>query len=445
MPVSKRALPLRGFREFDPDLMAARRRILSAWRTVALRYGFQEYDGPPLEPLDLYLAKSGEEIAGQLYAFTDKGGREVALRPEMTPTFARMLASRSRRLPKPIRWFSAPQLFRYERAQRGRLREHFQFNADIVGEAGELADAEVLAVALDATMELGLGSQDIMARVNDRRLVDAVFASLGVEEARKPALLSLIDKRGRMSSEVYAERLERLGVGDVLAREIGEASGEGGWDWMRARSRTDPKVAAAMKPLIRHRKLVRAMGFGESVVFDFSIVRGLAYYTGIVFELFDARRELRAVCGGGRYDDLLQLLGGDALPAVGFGMGDVVLGELLQSRGLLPEGPDAPEYGIAWIDAEGLEAALGLARRMRRFGRRVVYALRGASLGAQLKRLSRAGIRRVVFIGPEEAASQQAKVRDMHSGAEILRTFGEIAQAPARFAAARDDAEEESG
>jgi histidyl-tRNA synthetase len=199
------ALP--GFRDFYPDDFTQRARIFRAWREVARRYAFVEYDGPPLEPLDLYTRKSGDEIVGQLYTFTDKGGREVALRPEMTPTFARMVSARANALRKPIRWFSIPQLFRYERAQRGRLREHFQLNVDIVGETSELADAELLAVAIDIMRELGLGPDDVRARVSDRRLLNALLAEIGVTEPQLPAVYAVLDKFARQPHAVSMEKL----------------------------------------------------------------------------------------------------------------------------------------------------------------------------------------------------------------------------------------------
>ncbi len=330
------ALP--GFRDFYPDEFAQRAHIFRAWREVARRYAFVEYDGPPLEPLDLYTKKSGDEIAGQLYTFTDKGGREVALRPEMTPTFARMVAERANALRKPVRWFSIPQLFRYERAQRGRLREHFQLNVDIVGEVSELADAELLSVAISIMKELGLDASDVRARVSDRRLLNALLSEIGVrEESRQAAVYAVLDKISRQPRDVSVAKLAEAGLAPVMIEAVLElplVKDLGGF-------RPELANAAMVKPHIErvatYLSHLQSLGVRDWVDIDLSIVRGLAYYTGIVFELFDAKGELRAICGGGRYDNLLNDLGGTDLPALGFGMGDVVLGELLKERHLVPE------------------------------------------------------------------------------------------------------------
>ena len=330
------ALP--GFRDFYPDEFAQRAHIFRAWREVARRYAFVEYDGPPLEPLDLYTKKSGDEIAGQLYTFTDKGGREVALRPEMTPTFARMVAERANALRKPVRWFSIPQLFRYERAQRGRLREHFQLNVDIVGEVSELADAELLSVAISIMKELGLDASDVRARVSDRRLLNALLSEIGVrEESQQAAVYAVLDKISRQPRDVSVAKLAEAGLTPVMIEAVLELP------LVKDLSGFRPELAnaATVKPHIErvatYLSHLQSLGVRDWVDIDLSIVRGLAYYTGIVFELFDAKGELRAICGGGRYDNLLNDLGGADLPALGFGMGDVVLGELLKERHLMPE------------------------------------------------------------------------------------------------------------
>jgi histidyl-tRNA synthetase len=328
---------LPGFRDFYPDELARRAHIFSAWRAVARRYAFVEYDGPPLEPLDLYTRKSGDEIVGQLYNFTDKGGREVALRPEMTPTFARMVGARANALRKPVRWFSVPQLFRYERAQRGRLREHFQLNVDIVGEAGEVADAELLCVALDIMRELGLTSDDVKARVSDRRLLNGVLTTLGVTDAQVPAVYAVVDKLARQPREVSERKLAEAGLAAPLVERVMALASGVTFAALQREFGQAPAAAEHVARFGRYLEHLDALGAGEWVVLDLSIVRGLAYYTGIVFELFDARGELRAICGGGRYDTLLKALGGVDLPALGFGMGDVVLGELLTERKLWPE------------------------------------------------------------------------------------------------------------
>lgn len=367
--MSSKALP--GFRDFYPEELARRTHIFRAWRSVARKYAFEEYDGPPLEPLDLYTKKSGDEIVGQLYNFVDKGGRDITLRPEMTPTFARMVGARASALRKPVRWFAIPQLFRYERAQRGRLREHFQLNVDIVGETSELADAELLTVAVDIMRELGLTHEDVRARVSDRRLLNGVLVTLGVTPEQLPAVYAVVDKISRQPVEVSAEKLRTAGLThDLVERVLALASGTT-FEALQAEFGASPHAREAIERFGRYLEHCTALGIGEWVTLDLSIVRGLAYYTGIVFELFDAKGELRAICGGGRYDDLLKALGGADLPALGFGMGDVVLGELLTERGLWPEQAQEP------VDFQ-VVAGNGALDRPYADVLRLVTALRGA-------------------------------------------------------------------
>jgi len=420
---------LPGFRDFAPGDLAVRHHIFEKWREVAGLYGFQEYDGPPLEPFRLYAEKSGPEIAEQLYEFMDKGGRRVAMRPEMTPTLARILAERSRSMAKPLRWFSIPQLFRYERSQRGRLREHFQLNADIAGEAGVAADAEVLALAIDAARALGLTSQDFSARVNDRRLVNAVLDALEIPTDARLGVLDAVDKAGRAGAERTEERLKELGLGASAAAGVLEAIGDGSWEALHQRFARCDEVLRAMEPLAEHRSILDAMGLGEYVCFDFAIVRGLAYYTGIVFELFDRAGEFRAICGGGRYDRLLERVGGEELPAVGFGMGDVVLAEILRSRGLLPRTELSCDCYVAWVGEEQREAGLRAARQLRDGGLSVLYSLRPRGLGKQLKEASRAGAASAVIIGAKEVLAGTVTVREMRSGRQQSVPLGALARA----------------
>ncbi len=371
------ALP--GFRDFYPDEFAHRAHIFKAWREVARRFAFVEYDGPPLEPLDLYTRKSGDEIVGQLYNFADKGDRQVALRPEMTPTFARMVAARANALRKPVRWFSIPQLFRYERAQRGRLREHFQLNVDIVGEASEVADAELLAVGVTIMQELGLGPNDVRARVSDRRLLNGILDAIGVRDAALAAAYSVLDKTGRQPDDVAREKLSNAGLGTAAIDAVMALTQPGALDAVRAAYGTHASVRDALAQFDAYLSHTRALGIGDWVDVDLSIVRGLAYYTGVVFELFDAKGELRAVCGGGRYDTLLKDLGGVDLPALGFGMGDVVLGELLKDRGLMPasggSGADLFIIGGPGSVAATYDDALRLATVLRGAGLSVDHAM----------------------------------------------------------------------
>ena len=410
------ALP--GFRDFYPDKFAERAYILGVWRDVLRRYAFLEYDGPPLEPLELYKKKSGDELVGQLFAFTDKGDREVALRPEMTPTFARMVAARANALRKPVRWFSIPQLFRYEKQQKGRLREHFQLNADIVGEAGVAADAELVAIALDAMRSFGLTNVDVEARVSDRRLLDALLANAGVSDDKRPAVYAVIDKRGREPANISREKLETATASTAIADAVEEILACTDVASLLKRYGSVESAAEHIERMRQYLVYVSALGFGEWVRLDLSIVRGLAYYTGIVFELFDTAGELRAICGGGRYDTLLATLGGVDLPALGFGMGDVVLGDLLRSRNLIPATAPAIDYWIAADDDALLEDVMIVASELRRRNRSVEYALRSQQLGKQLKAAAGVGAKSVVLLLQKRFATREVTVKDMASGAE---------------------------
>ncbi|HVO36451.1 MAG TPA: histidine--tRNA ligase [Gemmatimonadales bacterium] len=416
------ALP--GFRDAFPDALARRRHIFAVWREVAARYGFEEYDGPPLEPLELYTRKSGDEIVEQLYNFTDKGGREVTLRPEMTPTLARMVAQHAARLRKPIRWFSLPQLFRYERQQRGRLREHFQLNMDIIGEAGPLADAEVIAAAVDIVRALGFGPTDVRARVSDRRVLsDVLTGELGVRAELVPATLAALDKFER-APEATREALEQ-----AFGKGKGQSTVEAVLAFAARLDHPEDLLARpAAAPLGECLEHLRAMGLGEFVDVDFRIVRGLAYYTGVVFELFDAKRSLRAICGGGRYDDLLKQVGGVDLPCVGFGMGDVVLGELLEERDGPPKAAPVVAVFVATVGEEDRPAALALAHTLRDRGVRVEFALKKQALGKQLELAASRGARAAVVLGPDERAAGQVLVRTLATGEERRVSLAELAK-----------------
>ncbi len=406
--MSRGALP--GFRDFYPEQMAERNHITNAWRETARRYAFVEYDGPPLEPLDLYTKKSGEEIVGQLYNFQDKGERHVALRPEMTPTLARMVAERANALRKPVRWFSIPQLFRYERQQKGRLREHFQLNVDIIGESSVAADAELLAVAVDIMRGLGLTSNDVVARVSDRRLLQAILLTCGMAEENLSAVYAVIDKLGREPESISREKLAKISSEAIADRVLARLSGK------KIQSLNDFTGLAAeehVAPLREYFGHLEALGISDWVVLDLGIVRGLAYYTGIVFELFDRQGEFRAVCGGGRYDNLLNELGGVDLPALGFGMGDVVLGELLRARGLMKDVKPAIDYWIMSEDAVPSAGVLRKAAELRAQGHSVEYALKPQSLKAQWKAAASAGAAKVVIINKDGAMSDVNSTKDL--------------------------------
>jgi histidyl-tRNA synthetase len=418
------ALP--GFRDFYPDDLAVRSHIMRTWREVARRYGFQEYDGPPLEPLELYTEKSGPEIVQQLYNFMDKGDREVALRPEMTPTLARMAGARAGGLRKPIKWFAIPQLFRYERAQRGRLREHFQLNLDIIGEDDTAADAELLGAAIDMLRAFGLTEQDFVARVSDRRLLRALLLHAGVPEDQLVLVYNIVDKLERETRETIGARLRgEAGMGDEAVERMLDIFRHTDFDAVRQAYGGTEGVGPEIERMAEILGHLEAMGLRAYVRFDLSIVRGLAYYTGIVFELFDTRGELRAICGGGRYDNLLGQVGGVQLPALGFGMGDVVLKELLTDRGLLPETRQTLDYYVIAPPEQRAEL-LALVHRLRDGGASVDYTYKPAGINKQFKNASALGARRTVVLGPETQAEGVAVVRDAETREETRVPLAEL-------------------
>jgi histidyl-tRNA synthetase len=407
---------LPGFRDFYPEPVphaeawsaAARSYLFERWRAVAHRYGFREYDGPPLEPLELYTLKSGDEIVRQLYNFTDKGGRAVALRPEMTPTLARMVAAHHRNYKKPLKWFAIPQLFRYERQQKGRLREHFQFNADIIGESGPGAEAELLALLIDSLRAVGLTAQDVVVRLSSRQVWTDFYARHGGDPTRAYEFYQAVDKLDREPREQIEAKLAALGL-SLAQVEAFIQEGQ-----------PTPELQAIIRDLA-------ARGLAEFVQVDYRIIRGLAYYTGVVFEVFDREGQFRAVAGGGRYDNLIKLISGGRvdLPALGFGMGDVVLLELLQARGLLP----AWEPGLqvfCLIEDEALrERTLQLVQQLRTAGCTVDYPLSPLKPDKQFKRALESGASYTAKVEPSDGADSKVRVRDLKSRTEQLLSMPE--------------------
>ncbi len=383
--------PLPGFRDFYPEEMALRRHVERAWHAASRAAGFEEIEGPPLESLDLFRAKSGGEIVEQIYAFTDKGGREVALRAELTPTLARMAGARAAALKKPVKWYATPQLFRYERQQKGRLREHIQWNVDILGAPEVAAEAELLSVALDALRRLGLTEKDVYVRANHRRLAEAKLRELGVTDFER-ALVAI----------------DRDQVEDPRVRA-----------WLDEPFEADAEFDAFLAACDDY-------GIGAYVEPDKKIVRGLAYYTGIVFEIFDRERTLRAVAGGGRYDQLVEKLGGPAMPALGFGMGDVVLTELIRERGLLPPHPPRIDAMVVPIGEEMSGPARQVARRLRAAGLRAETPFVAERPGKAIKAAVGAGARRVYLVGPDEWRDGAVKVKELATGDERTVKVGAL-------------------
>jgi histidyl-tRNA synthetase len=337
-----------------------------------------------------------------------------------------MVAARANALRKPVRWFSVPQLFRYERQQKGRLREHFQLNADIVGEAAVTADAELVSLALDIMREFGLTAADVNAKFSDRRLLQALLTNAGVAEGSLAAVYAVIDKRGREPAQVSREKLAAAVGSDSVADSIDEILSIDTVSLLRSRFGEVQGLADHVDRIEQYVDFVRSLGFADWIKLDLSIVRGLAYYTGIVFELFDTKGELRAICGGGRYDNLLETLGGVDLPALGFGMGDVVLGDLLRARGLIPEVAAQTDFWIAGDDESLLPSVMQVAAKIRRRDRSAEYALKPQQLSRQLKAASSAGARNAVIIKRDEYEKGDVTVKDLEAGTERTVSLAEL-------------------
>ncbi len=411
---------LPGFRDFYPEPLPAnetwscdlRQHIFARWRETARRYGFREFDGPPLEPLELYTNKSGTEIVAQLFNFTDKGGREVSLRPEMTPTVARMVAHAERAYKKPIKWFSIPQLFRYEKQQKGRLREHFQLNCDLFGETDAAADAEVLALLIDTLRALGLTAADFVIRLSSRQAWQGFFADRQGDPARAYEFYQVVDKLEREKEDVSRERLAALGI-DLAAVNSFIAASE-----------PTPELAAVLANL-------SARGLRDFVQVDYGVIRGLAYYTGVVFEAFDRKGEFRAIAGGGRYDNLVHLVSGGKvnLPALGFGMGDVVLAELMKARGLVPKSFHPVDLVVLVEDETLRSESLGLVQRLRDAGRAVDYGLTPAKGDRQFRRALELGAERIVRLERDPAGALIAWVKVLADRSERRMPLEEVVAA----------------
>jgi histidyl-tRNA synthetase len=408
---------LPGFRDFYPEPMPhqdvwsadARQYLFNQWRATARCHGFREYDGPPVEALELYTTKSGGEIVGQLYNFTDKGGREVALRPEMTPTLARMVAAHERAYKKPVKWFAIPQLFRYERQQKGRLREHFQFNADIIGET-DPADAELIALLVDSLRALGLSSADFKVRLSSRNAWREFYQRGNGAAEGEYTFYQAVDKIGRDTSEETEKKLAGVGFAAAQVLEFIEKG----------------EPTAELQSVLDN---LSARGLRDFAQVDYHVIRGLAYYTGIVFEAFDAKGELRAIAGGGRYDGLIKLLSGGKsdLPALGFGMGDVVLMELLKSRGLLPEFSAGTDVFVI-VESEALRSQnLRLVQDFRSAGISADHSLTPMKPDKQFKRALELKARFSARLETGGAGEMVVKVKNLQTREELVVSPGEAA------------------
>ncbi|HEX7859372.1 MAG TPA: histidine--tRNA ligase [Verrucomicrobiae bacterium] len=413
---------LPGFRDFFPEPLPAkdassiqlRNFIFSKWRDTALKYGFQEYDGPPLESLELYTTKSGAEIVSQLYNFVDKGERAVSMRPEMTPTLARMVAASERSYKKPMKWFAIPQLFRYERTQKGRLREHFQFNADVIGENDPAADAELIALLIDSLRALGLTQDDFVIRLSSRNAWQDFFNVRNNDADKAYEFYQIIDKIEREKPEVTDEKLKALGIQTSEVQSFIQSG----------------TPTAELETVLRH---LRSRGLDAFVQIDYNIIRGLAYYTGVVFEAFAQGATMRAIAGGGRYNNLIKLISGNKvdLPALGFGMGDVVLGDLLLEKKLLPNLKSTIEAFVIIEDESLRDASLAVVQQLRDRGISVEYSLTPAKGDKQFKRAQELNARFTVRVADKDG-QKFCVLKDLQAQKQLELPLDQVAEEVAR-------------
>ena len=407
---------VRGTRDFYPEDMRLRNWLFDNFDDAALLHGFQEYDAPVLESEELYTRKQGEEITQQLYNFKDKGDRKVALRPEMTPSLARMVMSRAGVLPMPIKWYSIPQCWRYERTQRGRGREHYQWNVDIWGTDAISADAELISVLVTFFRSVGLTEEDLVIKMSSRKVLEEVLGSLGLEGDIFAKTCIIVDKMDKLPADVVSEQLGDLGLEETAIQTIQSTLAIKD---MNSLEKILGKESAAVTELTSLFSSLDAYGISGWIEFDASIVRGLAYYTGPVFEAHDRAGELRAICGGGRYDKLLSTLGGKDLPATGFGFGDMVIMELLAEKGLVPELIGGVDDVVISLSPELRNAAMSVATSLRNTGKSVDLVLEDKRLKWAFKHAERSGAQRLVMVMPDEWKEGKVKIKDLESGEEI--------------------------
>jgi len=406
---------VRGTRDFYPEDMRVRNWLFERFHSAARAHGFEEYDAPVLETEELYTRKAGEEITQQLYNFEDKGGRKVALRPEMTPSLARMVMARAGALALPIKWYSIPQCWRYERTQRGRGREHYQWNVDIWGMDGVEADAELLSVLVQFFQSVGLGSADLVIRVSSRKVLEEVLGSLGISGDIFAQTCIIVDKMDKLPADAIEAQLSELGLESSSISTIQSVLSINDLSSLASALGGDSAAVGELNALFT---LTDAYGISEWIEFDASVVRGLAYYTGPVFEAHDRAGELRAICGGGRYDKLIGTLGGKDLPATGFGFGDMVVMELLAEKGLVPDLTNGVSDVVFGMGAELRGAAMQVASALRANGRSVDLVLEDKRMKWVFKHAERCGASRLVMVMPDEWSAGKVRIKDLGTGEE---------------------------
>jgi len=414
---------VRGTRDFYPEDMRLRNWLFDNFTNASLLHGFEEYDAPVLEYEELYTRKQGEEITQQLYSFQDKGNRKVALRPEMTPSLARMVMARAGGLPMPIKWFSIPQCWRYERTQRGRGREHYQWNVDIWGTTEISADAELISVLVTFFEGIGLTAKDIVIRVSSRKVLEEVLGSLDMEEDIFAQTCIIVDKMDKLSSDVIEDQLSDLGHDSKVVMTIQTVLGIKDMNSLQEALKDESVAVSELNLLF---DAIDSYGISEWVEFDASIVRGLAYYTGAVFEAHDRTGEFRAICGGGRYDKLLSTLGGKDLPATGFGFGDMVIMELLAEKNLIPELVSDIDDIVIPLNSDLRNAAVMVAASLRNSGRTVDLVLEDKKMKWAFKHAERIGAARLVLLAPDEWSRKMVKIKDLDTGEESEISLNDI-------------------
>jgi len=419
--------PVRGTRDFYPPDMARRNWIIDGWKKVSIRNGFEEYDGPIFEYLKMFQVKSGDEIVEQLFSLEDRGGRELALRPEITPTLARMVNQQINSLPRPIKWFSVPRLCRAERPQKGRLREFFQWNIDIIGVDDVLADAETIFCALDYLREVGLTPDDIVVKISSRRMLAELLRFIGIAESSLEPLYAVLDKRSRLPEDTFEEMLAETVPDENKCKKILELMNVRSIEQIGSLLELADEAEQSLDELRRLFELLGLMGVRDFCVFDIGIVRGLAYYTGVVFEIYDRAGQFRAIGGGGRYDNLLRQFGGPAIPATGFGIGDCVLAIVLEEKGLLDR--QLPmreiEYFVAFADNQFFQKAIEITAKLRLAGLPANFSYKAVKLSKQLKLASDQNAKNCIIIG-SEINNNQLIVKDMTTGQQEVVELGKF-------------------
>ncbi len=415
--------PPRGTRDFFPEDMRLRTWLFDHWRDVSEQFGFEAYDAPVVEHEEIYIRKAGEEITGQLYNFEDKGGRRLALRPEMTPSLARMILQKGSALNLPAKWYAIPQCWRYERTTRGRKREHYQWNVDIFGVDGMTAEAELLAIITAFFQRIGLGADDVGIKISSRKVLQSVLKDLGVTDAQFAPVCVLVDKLEKVSREELQGEFEALGLSENTVDQLIATLSIKDLDGLAA---VLGETHEAVQDLRQLWGLAEAYGYADWLQFDASIVRGLAYYTGTVFEAFDRGATLRAVCGGGRYDRLLSTFGGKDQPACGFGFGDVVILELLKDKGVLPTLAQVVDDVVFPYNEELRPAAVAVAQALRSTGRRVDLILEKKRTKAAFKHADRLNAERMVLVAPDEWARGEVMFKDLKSGEQTVVPFASL-------------------